>query len=132
MKIQSAALYHIFLRSIIYWKHYILAVFRRFRPGYQYFGMFYPRIGGQTFECNSKHWTSRKNQLTFEAFELNPKWYIVQRDSCLTRLDIERPRQSLYPASAILKYNTMNRLNSEKQNFFLWIFFVVQIGYLIQ
>ena len=67
---------------------------RGFRPGYQYFGMFYSRIGGQTFECNSKHWTSRKNQLTFEAFELNPKWYIVQRDSFLTQPDIERPQQN--------------------------------------
>ena len=98
---------NIFLRSIIYWKHYILAVFRRFRPGYQYFGMFLSQNRGVT-HCSSTvqlHSTNkRKNQLIFEAFELIPISYIVQRDSFLTRLDIEMPQQNLYAASGILKY----------------------------
>ena len=46
----------------------------------------------------------RKNQLTFEAFELIPISYIVQRDSFLTQLDIEMPQRNLYAASGILKY----------------------------
>ena len=98
---------NIFLRSIIYWKHYILAVFRRFRPGYQYFGMFLSQNRGVT-HCSStvqlRSANQRKNQLTFEAFELIPISYIVQRDSFLTRLDIEMPQQNLYAASGILKY----------------------------
>ena len=96
-----------FLRSIIYWKHYNLAVFRRFRPGYQYFGMFLSQNRGVT-HCSStvqlRSANQRKNQLTFEAFELIPISYIVQRDSFLTQLDIEMPQRNLYAASGILKY----------------------------
>ena len=91
-----------FIGSIIFWQ-----CSEDFGPVISILECFNPSIGGHTFECNSKHLSSRKNQLTFEAFKLNPKWYIFQRDSFLSRPDIERPQRNLYAASAILNYNVV-------------------------
>jgi len=91
-----------FIGSIIFWQ-----CSEDFGPVISILECSYPSKGGHTFERNSKHWSSRKNQLTFEAFELNPKLYIVRRDSFLTRLGIERPQRNSYAASAILNYNVV-------------------------